>query len=151
LSILHARYDKFANASLTRPALGVGGVPIGGNIAFAGNASGNESVRSPDWTLVITARYFKKTAVGDFDLSATAYHSDEFFFEPGSRVRQPSYQTYSVRLAWIPAGSRFDLEFWGKNLSSSTVIESAFISTLGDGVAYVAPRTVGVTVGYTFE
>jgi iron complex outermembrane receptor protein len=151
LSLLHARYSSYSNALVNVPTVLVAGVDCRcGNTPMSVNASGNPLIRAPDWTLSLTAEYHKEFALGVVDLSATAYHTDKFFFTPDQRVSQPSYTTIESRLAWQPRDSRFLFSVWGRNLTNVVYFNGSFINQVGDGMTYGAPRTVGGTVKYSF-
>jgi iron complex outermembrane receptor protein len=136
LSLLHARYQKFDAAVVEIPT------GLGGNQEVNRSASGNALVRSPDWTLTLSADYQKEFATGKLLLSANLYHSDKFFFEVGNRVRQPAYTTLGARAGWEFGQSGVRLTVWGKNLTDETIIEGAFITRAADGLGYM-PRPFG--------
>ena len=144
VSYLHARYDKFANASVQVPT------GLGGNRTIVIDASGFEEIRSPELTVTLTANFEKEFDAGKFDSSVTLYHSDHYFLDTGNRVRQPGYETLAAQASFSFAQTGLRVGVWGKNLTNADVFVSNLISDLGDPVQYGTKRTYGVTVGYSF-
>lgn len=144
VSYLHARYDKFVNASVQVPT------GLGGNRTIVIDASGFEEIRSPELTVTLTANFEKEFDAGKFDSSVTLYHSDHYFLDTGNRVRQPGYETLAAQASFSFAQTGLRVGVWGKNLTNADVFVSNLISDLGDPVQYGTKRTYGVTVGYSF-
>ena len=153
LSLLHATYSSYPAATVNGPATVS---PLGGPCSLCGNqtevvdASGNYLLRAPKWTLNISPQYNKKFDSGELDLSATIYHSAEFFFEPLNRLRQPDYTTLNARASWIFGRSGLQLSLWGKNLTNRVIFSGAFQTALADGIQYAPPRTYGAELRYKF-
>ena len=111
LSLLHTRYDSFPAAAVDLPYVYAPGTPLAGQVCNCGNqallvdATGNNLIRSPDWTLNVTADYTKELEVGTVDLSATVYHSDNFYFTPDNHIGQPAYTTLGARASFAPRGT----------------------------------------------
>ena len=87
---------------------------------------------------------------GPLDLAATAYHSDEFYWDSNERIREPSYTTLSARASWRPRDSGFRLSLWGRNLTDEKHSRAVFLLETYDGISYARPRTYGVGVEYAF-
>lgn len=149
LSLLHARYKKYPNAIITIPTT-VDGVEVGGNTPTETDVSGNHTIRSPEWTLTLTATYRKQFPTGSLLLTGTYYHTDSFFFEAGNRVSQPAYDLVNGRIAWTFGDSGLTAAVWGKNLTNKAYIQSAFILDNMDGASYAPPRTYGFELSYSF-
>jgi iron complex outermembrane receptor protein len=152
VSLLHARYKRYPNATVQRPRLLANGQPcLCGNIAVNGfDASGAQLIRSPDATFSLTGTYTKEFAVGTMSLSANLYYSDSFFFTPDNRVKQPSYTTVGARASFEPAGTKVKVSVWGRNLTNETVYQGASILADADGVLFAPPRSYGVELEYRF-
>jgi len=144
ISYLHARYDKFTNASVEVPT------GLGGNQSIVIDASGFDEIRSPELTGTFTIDYEKEFDAGKFDSSVTLYHSDHYFLDTGNRVRQSGYETLAVQASFTFAKTGVRVGVWGKNLTNADVLVSNLISDLGDPVQYGPKRTYGVTIGYSF-
>jgi iron complex outermembrane recepter protein len=83
-------------------------------------------------------------------LSATAYHTAEFFYEPLNRISQPGYTTLAARASWTFGESNFKLSAWGRNLTNKEYLQGAFPNQIADGLQFAPPRTYGVTADYSF-
>lgn len=148
LALLHAEYDRYPDAAVLEP--------LGGPACRCGNtnavidASGMREPRSPEWTLGVTADYAHDFGFGPVALSATAYHSDQFYWDANERIREPSYTTLAARASWQPRGSRFRMTLWGRNLTDERHSRAVFLLETYDGISYARPRTYGVGVEYAF-
>lgn len=144
LSLLHSRYERYPSAILDVPT------GFGGNKSVTKDASGNQTIRSPDWTLTLTANYNKEFDSGKLTASLTAYHTDKFYFEAGDRVGQPQYTTLASEIGWAFGDTGFQASLYGRNLTNKAYIQSAFVTDLADGAAYAPPRMYGFNLNYRF-
>jgi iron complex outermembrane recepter protein len=144
LSLLHAFYSAYNNATFIVPVAG------GGNEDIIANATGRDEIRSPRWTLTLSPEYSHQFAAGRFALSATGYHTDRYFYDAQNRVTQPSYTTLSALASFTPQNSKFTFSIWGRNLTNQVYYQSVLISTASDGVSYAPPRTYGIRATYEY-
>jgi iron complex outermembrane receptor protein len=155
LSILDAKFSNFPNATTNAPITYTSGALAGlpcfcGNLTGTANVDGNRPVRSPTWTLNLTAAYSKELSAGVFDASASVYHSAKYFFDVENRVHQPGFTTVGARASFRPANTGIKLTVWGQNLTNKHVIQGVFLLNQADGVSYGPPRTFGASVEYAF-
>jgi iron complex outermembrane receptor protein len=155
LSILDAKFSNFSNATTNAPITYTSGALAGlpcfcGNLTGTANVDGNRPVRSPTWTLNLTAAYSKELSAGVFDASASVYHSAKYFFDVENRVHQPGFTTVGARASFRPANTGIKLTVWGQNLTNKHVIQGVFLLNQADGVSYGPPRTFGASVEYAF-
>jgi iron complex outermembrane receptor protein len=155
VSLLDAKFTDYPNATTNVPITFTSGPNRGlpcfcGNLTGQADVSGNRPIRSPTWTVNLTAAYSHETAAGQFDASATLYHSAKFYFDVENRVRQPSFTTLGARASFSPANTGVKLSVWGQNLTNEHIIEGVFLLNQADGVNYGPPRTFGATVEYAF-
>ncbi len=149
-SWLHARYRSFPNAFVQTPVL-IGGVPcMCGNVGVVVDATGNQLVRAPDFTVSITPTFETQTTSGTIGVSGTLYFSDKFFFTPDNRVNQPSYVTLSARAWYKLPDTDLKISLWGKNLTNSVVYQGASILPDADGILFAPRRSYGVEARYAF-
>ena len=148
LALLHAEYDHYPDAVVLEPQIGADCRCGNANVVI--DASGYRQPRSPKWTLGLTADYTHDFGFGPLGFSATAYHSDEFYWDSNQRIREPAYTTVSARASWQPADSRFRLSLWGRNLTDEQHSRAIFLLETYDGISYARPRTYGVGVEYSF-
>ena len=156
LSALHTRYDSFPAAAVDLPYVYAPGTPLAGQVCNCGNqallinATGNNLIRSPDWTLSVTADYTKELRAGTVDATATVYHSDTFYFTPDNHIGQPAYTTLGVNLSFAPRGTPWRVSVYGKNLTDQVILSGASILPNVDGVYFAPPRTYGIQVQYSY-
>jgi len=155
LSLLHARFSDFPNASVNVPlapatCAATGGVWPCGNQTVAINADGNQLPKAPDFTSSMTGEYRIDAFGGDLRFSGTWYHNSGYPWEVGQRMTQPSYDTIGANVSWSPVSSRYRITAWGRNLTKEKYIQSEFDTAGGDGVVYAAPRWFGVTLDANF-
>jgi iron complex outermembrane receptor protein len=148
LELLHARYRSYPAAAALTPIFR-NGLPAGnGNVIV--DADGNRMPLAPPVTASLTADYKKAFAPGTLDVSLTGYYSGKVYFDSIERLHQGAYATLNAQAAWTPAGSRFTFVLWGRNLTNTKYIGSAFESTVADFGAYDPPRTFGAALRYAF-
>jgi len=148
LSVLDAKYGDFPGAIVTVPKF-LNGRPNGTANATV-NLTGYSLVRSPKWTLNVGADYRKSFSAGELDANVLLFTSGKFYYDIYNRIAQGAYTTVNATIGFTPAGSRFRVAVWGRNLTDEAVYSSVFINAAADGAAYAPPRQIGVSVGYKF-
>ncbi len=148
LALLHAKFDHYPDAVVLEPLMSAD--CRCGNTNVVIDASGYTQPRSPTWTLGLTADYTHDFGFGPLGLSATAFHSDKFYWDANERIREPAYTTLSARFSWQPADSGFRLSLWGTNLTDEQHSRAVFLLETYDGISYARPRSYGFGVEYSF-
>ena len=146
ISLLHAKYDSFPNASVNLPAPG-----NAGNINFPADATGNTLERAPKWTATFSGTYAKDYAIGNVSLTGNVYHSDKIYYDFADFYYQKEYTDVGFIAAIEPAAMPgFTLSAYGKNLTNNAVILGAFIQSNASAVSWAPPRTFGFNIAYDF-
>ena len=146
ISLLHAKYDSFPNASVNLPAPG-----NAGNINFPADATGNTLERAPKWTATFSGTYAKDYAIGNVSLTGNVYHSDKIYYDFADFYYQKEYTDVGFIAAIKPAAMPgFTLSAYGKNLTDNKVILGAFIQSNASAVSWAPPRTFGFNIAYDF-
>lgn len=155
-----SQYSDFPGATLFcprgAPGLGNAVIPIGANNPCTGavnttGASGNDLIRTPEFTASISPSY--RHVFGDgssIDASTTAFYSGRFFWDPGNRVEQPAYVLINAELGYTFPGQNFKVILWGRNLADELYSLYVTEAASGDSIAYARPRTVGVRAELRF-
>ncbi|MBL4801104.1 MAG: TonB-dependent receptor [Emcibacter sp.] len=120
------------------------------------NLSGNSAVQSPKWSGSVHAAYDLPFHPGGGQLtvgSNLSFKGEHFFSEfNNERLKQDAYTILDVSLKFVPADDRWSAELWAKNLTDEMVETGNF--SLGTGLiiarTFLAPRTYGATVKFTF-
>jgi iron complex outermembrane receptor protein len=145
-SVLHAKYKSFTNApfSSQNPAF-----PFG-NLTSIGDASGNDMLRAPKWTLSTQFDYSHPVGDGKLGLNATWYHNSGFFFDVQNSFAQKSYDLVNGEIRYSFPGDSVTLRVFAKNLFNKSYLTQAdTTSALGSQGFYGDPRTYGV--GFSFK
>jgi len=141
IEYLHAYFTSFPDAPT--------GVPVGGVAVAPASAAGHHLPVSPDFTSDIDANYTVPLASGALDADLVYAYSGGYYFEPDNIIHQPAFSELNGSIRWrSPQG--YSVAIWGRNLSNAVVL--SYGVTLQDGNqtgTYAAPRTFGITVGYT--
>jgi iron complex outermembrane receptor protein len=117
----------------------------------AGNIpAGNELPNAPHFTFTGRARYeFPITTGLKASVLGTAHYSDPVFKDAANDplIRADSWWVFDARVAFGAADDRWEIAFWGRNLSDNQhVVQGLDVAALGFGNRnYNAPRTYGVT------
>ena len=143
---LHARYDKFLNASVVEYATdpGFDGVADG-----HADLSGQTMIRAPKFTLSGVADYHRDFAGGRLNVSVNGFYSTDVRLALEKRVTQKDYFTGNARIAWTPNGSHLTASVFTRNFTNSKVVGSVFINPSADAVEYNPPRQIGIGLNYS--
>lgn len=140
----HAEYTDF-------PA-GQNFVPVGtgGNAQVLGDNSGNQMIRSPEWTAFGALTYTQPLSVGSLESTLTAAYTDSYFWHVDNRLEQPAYTMINANLTWYAPGDRWHVRLFGDNLSDEEVQLYVREATVGDFASYGKPRSWGIAIGAQF-
>ena len=145
LSWLHGRYDNFPSAPKTTPLAG-GGV-VGGNF----NAEGNQTVKTPPYTISAAIDYTWPSSIGSLGVNVNYTYTDRLFWEVDNRLTQPSYGLLNARVSLTTKDGRWVYSVWGKNLSNVEYsLYTSSTAPFGDELSPAPPRTFGVKAAYKF-
>jgi iron complex outermembrane receptor protein len=140
----NSEYTDFPAAQNFVPLVG------GGNAQALGNNSGNQMIRSPEWTAYGALTYTHPLPVGTLESTLTAAYSDSYFWHVDNRLEQPAYTMFNANLTWYAPGDRWHVRLFGDNLSDEEVQLYVREATVGDFASYGKPRTWGVAIGAQF-
>lgn len=139
----HSEYTNFTNAPFFSE------IPSGGNASSSGNATGNQLIRTPKWTLSSGFKYEVPVGSGRIDLSADAYYNSGFAWTVDNRYRQKAYTLVNAQMGWSPNDS-LRLSVFGKNLTNELYAIGVSVTNAATAAAYARPRTYGVAASYKF-
>lgn len=156
-SFLDGKYKEFPNGpmNIPRPAVCTPvpmstGAPTGGNLACAGDLSGNTTVRTPKFTGNVGVQYTMPTTAGDFSLATNLYHNSGFYWDPDNRTRQVRHNLLNASLTWRSESGHYEVSLWGKNLLDDYYIVTGNSSASRFSQSPGLPRTYGVSLGVHF-
>lgn len=155
-----SQYDDFPGATLFcprgAPGFGNAVIAIGANNPCTGQintagASGNDLIRTPEFTASISPSYQHRFADGSaLDASTTAFYSGSFFWDPGNRLEQEAYVLINSELGYTFPNEKFKVALWGRNLANELYSLYVTEAASGDSIAYARPRTFGVRAELRF-
>ncbi|QGZ93746.1 TonB-dependent receptor [Terricaulis silvestris] len=146
-SYLNAEYTSFPNASVYEPA----GGPGDGFTLVSRDVTGNQLVRSPDWTLSLAAEYDIALASGGrITPSINIFNTASFYWDFNNRARSEAYTMVNAQVAWHLPGDQVSLSLWGRNLTDEEIYRSNLTTSIAEQVVWAEPLTYGVRLGYDF-
>jgi iron complex outermembrane receptor protein len=145
-SYLDAQFTDFPNAQIFIP------LPSGnGNQSVIRDVTGNQNVRSPEWTFNAAADYRIRLANGgSLTPSGNIYYSSSFFWEVGNRLREDPQFIVNANLTYTFPGDRFSITAWVRNLTDEVHYRNIQAAVQADRRVADEPRVFGVRLGYQF-
>lgn len=155
---LNSKYKQFPNAQTpvlntnTNPALG----PVGGYdpALLPFDASGNDMIRVPDWTLSLGANYTVHSGVGDFVLDVNWAYNDGFKWDADNVASQKAYSLVDAQVTYeLPERLKGQsIRFWVKNMTKEKYYVAQVQSSGARGTSAMpgAPRTYGLDWVFKF-
>jgi iron complex outermembrane receptor protein len=123
----------------------------GRNISVIRDVTGNENVRSPNWTANLALDYRAEFGNGaSLVPSVNFYYSGEFFWDVGNRLREPEHLVINGNLTFNFPGDRWSITVYGRNLTDEFRARSFLPTTQTDRRLADEPRVFGVRAGYRF-
>lgn len=163
-----AKYDEFLNCdstisytACTGPGSNVNlvGSTVGGILITPGNGlsnlAGHDLNRAPPYSINLGAEYRVDIAGGNLLFRAESYWSGKVHFDPFgtlAQMIQPAYNVQNLYLTYTPAGDRFKIRGFVKNVADTNYKSAAFyMSAVGEPLgSWAAPRTYGAEVSVKF-
>jgi iron complex outermembrane receptor protein len=148
VSYLDTEFTSFPNAQvfIKNPAF-----TDGRNLSVITDVTGNENVRSPDWTANLALDYTAELGNGGSIVpSVNFYYSSEFFWDVGNRLVEPEHLVINASLTYNFPGDRWSITLWGRNLTDEFRARSFLPTTQTDRRLADEPRVFGIRAGYRF-
>lgn len=144
-SFLDGRYESYPGALFYTP------LPGGGNRPSVGDATGNTTTQSPEFTSSLSFDYSRALDNGGIAaVTATWAYNDGFFWEPENRVREPSYNVVNGQLSYSFPDGLWKVRAFVRNMFDKERYIYVSIGANGDTGAPAEPRTYGLAVTRTF-
>jgi len=155
LAYTHGIYKDFAGAQgFCRSPCTNGvttGTPIGGNTAFALNASGKPLIRTPRIQANGTVSY--ETNIGDNGKvggNVTVSHTDKMAHEVSGNFIQPAFTVVNANISWTSPDDHYRATVFGNNIFNENYIAGILVSGIAAAVTYAQPATYGIRLEYMF-
>ncbi len=151
-SVLDAEYDEFPNAQAFIIGTSPGDLDPTGfiNQTTSVDASGNQTVRSPDFTYFIAPRFDIPVSSGSLVLSGIYSYSDEFTYDAAGQGVQDDYGVLNASLTYTSENEGWYARLWGKNLTDEEYFVYVAVDNVGVKNSWAAPITYGLSVGVNF-
>lgn len=140
VTYLNGKYNSYPGASFYNRTNSQTTGPV------VGDASGLDTIYTPDLTGSLSADYTIGSSIGDFIVNGAWVYNDGFYFDPQNAVRQPSYNLLNASLGYRAKEGAWGVRFWGKNLAGEHYYTAIIPQTYGDTATPAAPRTYGITL-----
>lgn len=148
-AVLRAEFDDYPGATCVAPNEVAPGV-FAGLAQFSCQAGGNDMTRAPKFTATIQPQFKIPADIGDFDLSATYYHSSSYFSDVGNLYGQDTLDLLSARVAWTSNDAPVTIALFGANLTDQKYWNFANPAFSGYYYSAAMPRTYGIEVKVDF-
>ena len=144
IAYTHAEYDEFFNAQVFIPQAG------GGNMVSSADASGNQLVRTPEFTLTLGGRYTFDAFDGEAFIGGNLFHSSAVYYDYLNIFSQDSYELLSAEIGWTSPDDDLTFRIFSKNLTNAAVAQQISPGPLAAYIIYERPREVGASVELRF-
>jgi iron complex outermembrane receptor protein len=111
-----------------------------------GNATGFDTVRTPEETATVSAVYRVPVLNGNVNFALSDYYNSGFAWDPENRLRQSSYDVLNASVEWSAPKNAWGVRLWGRNLTGAHYCAFETATTLNDQCAPAPPRTYGITL-----
>jgi iron complex outermembrane recepter protein len=118
-----------------------------GQIVF--DASGANTIRTPDLSGSISAQYQLFSAAGEFPITVTYIFNDGYFYAADNKIKsnphkQDAFGLLNVSAGWRSPDGKYSVTAWGRNLTDEYYYVQGVPSGYGDIYTPAAPRMFGV-------
>lgn len=118
--------------------------------ACSRSAKGNMLPQTPDVSLVLGVQYHTVLAGGDTVFSLSDAYKSKFYYDPSNTYAQPAFHLINGSVQWTSPSGRYNLMLWAKNIGDQKYTTNIGSALNAIGIAYGAPRVVGVSAGIAF-
>ena len=144
IAYTHSEYDEFLNAQVFIPR------PGGGNTVSSVDASGNQLIRTPEFTLSLGGRYSFDALEGKAFIGGSVFHSSTVYYDYLNTFGQDSYELVTGEIGWTSPDDDLTFRIFAKNLTNAAVAQQISPGPLGAYIIYERPREVGASVEIKF-
>jgi iron complex outermembrane recepter protein len=149
-SLMRGHYTSFRDAPFFTPIVNSSGRPLGGNRQSVGDATGFDTVRTPDLTATLSAEYRLPMLHRRLVLAALYSYNSGFAWDPDNRLREPSYDLVNFSIGWSAVNDAWGARLWSRNLTGTEYCAYSASRTLLDSCSPAPPRTYGITFDLRF-
>lgn len=153
LNILDTEYEDY-DASGKVPNFEGSGLP-GAVITVGFSADGEQMLRAPEWSALLSAEYVIGMQSGTVPLFLSYSYKDDYDFDfvldPGFKeLTQDAYGLLSARISYLPNSGSWEVGIYGNNLTDEDYKDDSVGNGAGIRINRGHPRTYGVDFTYNF-
>ena len=147
LALIDSEYtDYVAGVLVPQTTPPYGSVPLAGGL----DVRGRPLLRSPDRAAYVGLRYDRPLRGGGrLPLAVNYAYKSSYYFDfsavPQTEwLRQPATGVLNARVAYAAPRGRWEVGFWGTNLTNEVYYDDAVLTAISSRVSYADPRFYGV-------
>lgn len=153
LNILDTEYEDYDASAKTVNFEG-SGVP-GAVIDVGFDASGEQMLRAPEWSALLSAEYVVELSGGSMPLFISYSYKDDYEFDFAQdpamhELIQDSYGLLSARISYQPDSGSWEIGVYGNNLTDEDYKDDSVANGAGVRINRGVPRVYGVDFSYHF-
>lgn len=141
LAYTDGEYQDYENAGSY--GLGVGSL-------LTVDASGNDTVRTPDFSGSLTLDHRMPLSAGTLVSALTVSQTGKFYWAADNQRKEDAYTLMNASVRWLWSEEKYSVTVWGKNLTDEKYRSMLSESSYGDLTRQGDPRTYGLTLGVSF-
>lgn len=144
---LDGEYTKFTGGSGYVPY----DTPITGGLFVTGqDFTGNQTVRTPEWTLSAALSKTFQVPGGSLETTVDAYYNSGYFYlaQNTEPFDENEYHVINGRISYLYEPSRVRLTLFGDNLNGAKYAYGTFDNDFGKSETLAPPRTVGLRLAW---
>lgn len=153
LNVLDTEYEDY-EASAKVPNFEGSGLQ-GAVIDISYDADGENMLRAPEWSALVSAEYVVPFSSGSMPLFVSYSYKDDYDFDfvadPAfNELTQDSYGVLAARISYVPNDGSWEVGVYGGNLTDEDYKDDSVANGAGIRINRGAPRTYGVDFTYNF-
>ncbi len=143
-AFLDSQYDRYVSASGFDEDTGL--------FSSDNDYSGNEVVRTPEFTGVAGLSKTWLVPGGELEIGGDVYHNSGFFYASSNdpRFAQPEYTIYGARLGYLYAPWGLRATLFGRNLGDEKYTQGLIATDFGGNFTLAPPVTYGLRLNWDF-
>lgn len=150
---IDSEYEEFVDSPLSVQCLD----PVACGPAFglfpAGqvvDASGNELLRTPEFTGNLGTDYVMSFMGGELNLSGNLYYSSDFYFDSSNQFEQEAFELLTLRAEWTEPQGRYSVAVYGDNVTNAEYRSQVLPGQFAILQTWARPAIWGVTLRANF-
>jgi iron complex outermembrane receptor protein len=145
---MNSQYESFPDGTGFDETTGIGFGPTAASPAR--DFSGNETVRTPEYSGALGLSYTMQVPGGDLEVGASGYYNSGYYFDAQNDAEQPEYYTVDARISYFHPSSGVRVTAIGKNLNDRLYFTNIFPNDFGHAATFAPPTTYALLFSYDY-